>query len=199
MSEEPILIMLAGPNGAGKSTIYKNRIQSRYNIPFINADNIQLEELKNKAPESAYLAAKIAAGKRENLIARGESFATESVFSHISKLELLQRAKNAGFRILLIHVCLRDADLAVERVISRVGEGGHTVPPDKIRARYVRSADLIREASKIADATHVFDNSSLNIEPQLMLTLRDGVIDKSAENILPWVKAIYLDPADHDS
>lgn len=43
----PSLVLLAGSNGAGKSTLYQTRIASCFVGPFINANLIQQDELKD--------------------------------------------------------------------------------------------------------------------------------------------------------
>jgi predicted ABC-type ATPase len=59
------------------------------------------------------------------------------VFSHPSKLELIDAARAADYTIVL-HVLLIPEALAVERVRHRVSAGGHDVPENKIRESYQR-------------------------------------------------------------
>ena len=56
--------MLAGPNGSGKSTLYETRIAPKFAVPFINADLIQRDELKDGDVNAAYEAAQIATERR---------------------------------------------------------------------------------------------------------------------------------------
>ena len=56
--------MLAGPNGSGKSTLYETRIAPKFAVPFINADIIQRDELKDGEVNAAYEAAQIATERR---------------------------------------------------------------------------------------------------------------------------------------
>ncbi len=44
---KPSLILLAGQNGAGKSTLYQTRVVPSFAGPFINADLIQRDELRD--------------------------------------------------------------------------------------------------------------------------------------------------------
>lgn len=57
----PSLVLLAGPNGAVKSTLYETRVAPSFAGPFINADLIQRDELKDASMEASYRAAEIAA------------------------------------------------------------------------------------------------------------------------------------------
>ena len=65
---KPSLVLLAGPNGAGKSTFYQTRIAPHFAGPFINADIIQRDELKDRSPEASYDAARIADNRRSRML-----------------------------------------------------------------------------------------------------------------------------------
>lgn len=188
---KPTMIVLAGPNGAGKSTLYETRIKPRFAGPFINADVIQREELRDTDPEAAYEAARMASQRRAEHLEQGRDFVTETVFSHPSKLDLIAQAKDADFDVIVMHVSIENPDLAVARVEQRVDEGGHTVPDAKIRARYKRGGGLIRQA--VLTATHgiVFDNSRLNQPPIRCLAFARGKLTAALPNLPAWVRATY--------
>jgi predicted ABC-type ATPase len=185
------MIVVAGPNGAGKSTLYQWRVALDFPHPFVNADIIQRDELLDLSLAASYTAARIADEQRAQYIAARTDFATETVFSHESKLALIDTAKAAGFRVVVMHVGVDDADISVERVNARVDEGGHPVPEDKIRTRYERNVPLIREAILRADIGLVYDNSPLNSKPKLRLTFDDGHLIKKAAKLPKWISAAY--------
>ncbi|MFN3538119.1 MAG: zeta toxin family protein [Brevundimonas sp.] len=187
----PALVVLAGPNGAGKSTLYETRVAPSFAGPFINADLIQRDELKDTSPEASYKAAKIATERRTSLLAKRKSFATETVFSHPSKLNLITEAQGHGYRVIVMHVGVDDPELSVARVRARTGEGGHDVPEDKIRARYGRGQPLIRLAVLLADRGMVFDNSMLNTPPRLALLFAAGRLVRADPVLSDWVLAGY--------
>ncbi|GHV24177.1 hypothetical protein AGMMS49959_19270 [Planctomycetales bacterium] len=55
---------------------------------------------------------------------------------------------------------LRSADLARERVRSRVAEGGHDIPPEVIARRYVSGIkNLFALYVPLVDATMIYDNT----------------------------------------
>jgi predicted ABC-type ATPase len=185
------MLLLAGPNGAGKSTLYENRVAGRFAGPFINADVIQRDEMGASSPETAYEAARIAAGRRSECLVTGQDFVTETVFSHPSKLELIAQARERGFTIIVMHVGLNSPDLAVARVEARVHEGGHTVPEAKVRARYERNVSLIRTAVLAADRGMVFDNSIRNRPPAHGLTFSGGRLVFAQAHLPRWILSAY--------
>ena len=100
----PSLVLLAGPNGAGKSTLYETRVAPSFAGPFINADLIQRDELKDASMEASYRAADIAAERRTRLLENRKSFATETVFLHPSKLDVITQARARGYMVIVMHV-----------------------------------------------------------------------------------------------
>ena len=187
----PTLVLLVGPNGAGKSTLYETRIKPALNVPFINAEIIQREELGDSDMKAAYAAARLADERREACFAVRSSFVTETVFSHPSKLDLLTQARELSYRIMVFHISVEHADLSVARVQERVTEGGHDVPEEKIRNRYARNGSLIRKAVLLADMGHVFDNSRLNTPPRRLLTFERGREINRTDDLPEWAIALY--------
>lgn len=189
----PILHLLVGINGAGKTTFYYNQIQPRAQVPFINADEIQKQrwpDEKNNLQRS-YEAAKIAQGLRDKYIAEGKSFATETVFSHPSKLDLIRNAQHNGFSVALYHIHVASPELAVKRVENRTEMGGHNVPKEKILSRFPRTLAHLRYAVKIADRTMVFDNSALGKSHRYLMTLEHGKVTNVKQALPEWVYQQY--------
>ena len=153
-----VLRLLAGPNGAGKSTFARD-VLAGLHLPFVNADHIAARDWPDDPETHAYEASARAAGRRQELLEARTSFITETVFSHPSKTELVGRASVMGYHVTL-HVFLVPLAQTLDRVEDRVAGGGHSVPREKIVARYERLWTHIARARLIADVTHVYDNSS---------------------------------------
>jgi predicted ABC-type ATPase len=168
----PILHVVAGPNGAGKTTFYRHVI-APIPLEFINADVIAAERWPGDELAHAYEAAAVAADRREQRFADRASFATETVFSHPSKLDLVARAVTLGYAITL-HIVLIPEDLAVLRVRTRVQVGGHDVPEVKIRERHQRLWAHVRGAIDLATVAYVYDNSSSKAPFRLVAAYEHG-------------------------
>ncbi len=187
----PSLVLLAGPNGAGKTTLYQTRVAPSFAGPFINADIIQRDELRDRSMQASYEAARIAAERRAEMLERGQSFAAETVFSHPSKLAVIEEARARDYMVIVMHVGVEGPDLSIARVKGRAEEGGHDVPEDKIRARYQRGQPLIRAAVLRADRGMVFDNSGLNVPPQQMIVFANGRPTQAAPILPQWILTAY--------
>lgn len=191
----PTLHVIAGPNGSGKTTLYEAQIRALTDAEFVNADRLALEHFGHVAVtlEESEMGQALADERRRALMAEGRSLVTESTFSHPSKLALIQAAKSAGYRVVIYHVNVKDADRAVARVESRVREGGHPAPEDRIRKRYERNQPLIREAVLAADRAYIFDNSRLGEPPLVLLTFQAGRAVQIADTLPPWAATLYGD------
>jgi len=154
------LDLIVGPNGAGKTTFVEDilSVQLPAGIPFVNADKIARQQWPEHPDAHGYDAAELAGRTRAKLIAAGISFIAETVFSHPSKVQLVQVAKHSGYTV-IVHVLLIPEDLAVRRVAYRAAAGGHDVPERKIRERYGRLWKNVAASVPLADAVIVYDNS----------------------------------------
>lgn len=167
--------MVAGPNGAGKSTFIELTLAPL--LPgsvLVNADVIAAQRWPDDPASHAYEAAQLAADTRSRLVELGRSFIAETVFSHPSKLTLIDDARAAGYTVVL-HVLLIPEQLAVERVRHRVRSGGHHVPEIKIRERYRRQWTLLETAAVSADIATVYDNSGV-AGPRIVAQVNGGDI-----------------------
>jgi predicted ABC-type ATPase len=153
------LDLVVGPNGAGKSTFVEFVLaEARPGVPFVNADVIAAERWPEDPLSHAYEAAQAAETARDALLASGESFIAETVASHESKVDLVRRARDAGYYVHLIVVAVPE-DHAVERVLARVAVGGHDVPEVKVRSRWRRLWGNVAAMIELADSAEVFDNA----------------------------------------
>src|SRR5512133_1583672 len=135
LDRRPIVVAIAGPNGAGKTTFYHSHLKQS-GLRFVNADVIA-EELNI----GAYEAAKAADIARRELIATGQSFVFETVFSDPvgDKRAFLLEAEAAGYAVVLFFIGISGPDVSSERVGMRVLQGGHSVPLEKLASRYPRT------------------------------------------------------------
>ena len=75
------------------------------------------------------------------------------------------KAKERGCIITLLFFWLESQELAIERVKTRVSEGGHNIPEETIRRRYIAGLkNLFEIYVPICNTTLVFNNSDNNEE-----------------------------------
>lgn len=171
--------MVAGPNGSGKTTLVQAlRARGIEFGEYINPDDIA-DGLTGTYDERVARAQAIADDRRNACIDARRSFSFETVMSHPSKLDILVRAKEAGFFVQLFFVGIDDPNTNVERVALRVAQGGHSVPEDKIRSRWKRTMEQLHEAVRSTDEAFIFDNSAVGtIDSAPRLVFRRSFIQK---------------------
>jgi predicted ABC-type ATPase len=80
----------------------------------------------------------------------------------------------------------------IHRVAEGVAQGGHNVPDEDVRRRYVRSLANASRALRIVHEGLVFDNSGS--QPRLIFEMRAGQVLHIADEIPAWAAALLEDP-----
>lgn len=179
------LHLIAGSNGAGKTTLFETVIRPNTGLPFVNADEIAkgIAGAELVTDDVSLQAQRLAAEQREQLIAAGVSHVAETVFSHPSKIALVHKAINAGFTVHL-HIVVVPVELTVARVRTRVINGGHDVPEDKIRDRHARLWTYVADAIKVVQHAVVYDNSKAATPFRVIARFENGVARPG--DYAPW-------------
>ena len=152
MDETRQLYIISGCNGAGKTTAsYTVLPEILLCKEFVNAD-----EIESMAIEAGRLMLK----RIDELLATRTSFSIETTLATRSYTRLITRAQSAGYKVSLIYFWLNSPELAVNRVLQRVNEGGHNVPIDTIYRRYQAGINnLFRIYAPRVDYWLLADNS----------------------------------------
>ena len=174
LDRKPMILVFAGPNGSGKSTItpYFEIVGS-----YTNADEIVMT-----TGMSNMEAAELVDRNRYASIDAGEDFTFETVLSSHYKLDILRKAKEAGYFIKCVFVLTADPEINVARVASRVANGGHDVERSKIIDRYYKSIANIPELLNLCDIMHVYDNT---IEPFRIIRKHKDMLSAFSTDLWP--------------
>lgn len=156
--------LIAGVNGAGKSTFYLSHPEFFEGTLRLNADEILQEQGGNWRKQSDN-----AKSMRELIHRMNDYFSEEKSFHHETTLsgsvrgfeKRVEQAKELGYNTTLIYVFLAGADIAIDRVKQRVEKGGHGIPDDVIRRRYVQSMDNFKKLNERFDDVIVLNNSDM--------------------------------------
>jgi len=146
--------------------------------------------LANKTEVNDYFTAFLADYLRNKLLGNCNKFTFETVMSHPSKLEFILKAKEQGFKVYLYFISLENPTLNIGRVKTRVDQGGHNVPEEKIRERYQRTMDQLLDAIKLADKSFIFDNS--HSEPKLFAISNNEELEIIDTEFVPFWFQTYV-------
>ena len=109
---------------------------------------------------NSYSVAIVADFFKEQYLKHRISFSFETVFSHPAKIDILRRAQAAGFKTYMYFVATENPVINVNRIKERVALGGHDVPEEKTRSRYLRCMEQVRYALPYLNRAYFFDNST---------------------------------------
>ena len=100
-------------------------------------------------------------------------------------LELIQAAKARGWLVRLLYVGLTDPMINVQRVASRVLDGGHDVPETDIRRRFERSMKNLSVAAELVDLLSIHDNSGRSMR-RVALIKQQRILRLETKNSVTW-------------
>ena len=128
---------------------------------FVNADEIA-KGLSPFNPESVAIeAGRLMLQRMDDLLSEGEDFAFETTLATRSYVKFVERAQAKGYFVTLLYFWLPTPEQAIERVATRVSEGGHNIPSDVIRRRYANGIrNLTTLYTPIGDYWTIYDNSA---------------------------------------
>ena len=132
------ILIIAGPNGAGKSTFAREFLPNDAECPaFDNADLIAAG-LSPFQPEAvAIKAGRLMLEEMAEHTARGSSFAFETTLAGRVYVRMIRDWRKQGYQVKLFFLSLANPEEAIARIAARVAQGGHHVPDDVVRRRFV--------------------------------------------------------------
>ncbi|HEY0926720.1 zeta toxin family protein [Brevundimonas sp.] len=142
------LVLLAGSNGAGTTTFLNNFPRERAEaFRFVNPDEVA------RGLTAAGEARDLAAGRRvlerlDELVAARADFVLETTLASRSHAVRIREWKAAGYRVELVYLRLPSAEHSIARVANRVAEGGHGIPEDTLRRRFILSGEYLESTYK---------------------------------------------------
>jgi predicted ABC-type ATPase len=152
-------------------------------------ENVIVKAISNSTIYNSYHFAIIADFIRYELIKNKKSFSFETVFSHPSKLDLIDFAHLNNYKVYLYFIGTETPKMNVERVKDRVLKGGHLVDAEKIEKRYFLTMDLLIDMLKKVDQTYLWDNSETQ---NYVGEICDGILDLQLTDIPNWIDTYIL-------
>jgi predicted ABC-type ATPase len=182
--------IIAGPNGSGKTTFAKEFLPDYVNCPnFVNADLIAQGLAPFEPRAAAIKAGKLVLQQIHEYAKRGVDFAFETTLSGKSYTSLLAKLKAKGYVLHLFFLWLPGAELAIARIKERVQEGGHNVPAEDVRRRFVRGINnFFALYEPLFDSWMLFDNSKA--KPVLIAKRRNGHREVINEELFQLIQKI---------
>jgi predicted ABC-type ATPase len=90
----------------------------------------------------------------------GDNVVVETVLSSKKYESVIQHAHQHAYQVGMIFLALESAAVSRSRVAKRVAAGGHDVPEDRIRPRWLRSLDNLIRFAPLVDGLLVYLSTS---------------------------------------
>jgi predicted ABC-type ATPase len=166
------IIIIAGPNGAGKTSFANEYFPiAREGLLFVNADEIARGI--TLGPHLDLHAAREMLRLIDQLVGNQVEFMLETTLASLTYARKIPLWQQSGYHVSLIFLRLPSANAAIERVRSRVRDGGHGIPEDVIRQRFDKGLRYLDEIYKpLVNDWSVWD--SLEGSFQVVQTSEDG-------------------------
>jgi len=158
MEQPPQFIIIGGGNGSGKSTSAALVLGS--DVPYINADEIAKGLPEVEGENKDVRASRILINAMAEHEERREDFAIETTLASRSLAPRVRHLQETGYEFQLLFFWLNSPELNIQRVAERVRSGGHHIPEDVIRRRYVAGLkNFFSLYMPLADTWGAYDNS----------------------------------------
>ena len=178
----PTLFVVAGPNGCGKSTL--TRTAWFGGVEVIDPDAIA----RNVETGSPGQAGREALRRRRAAVGAGRPLVVETTLAGHGVLRLMKAARKVGYRIELHYVSVDSPDRALDRIRTRVAQGGHDVPEADARRRFARSLANLPAAIEGSDEARLYDNTDPD-QPHREVAIFRGGTWWTAEPLPGWAAA----------
>ncbi len=186
MSMRPVIFVLAGVNGAGKSSIGGYKL-GLFKHSWFNPDDYAREYMQITKCDQAQANSKAwqeSISRLSNAIINHKNYAFETTLGGTSIVKMLQDATQT--HDVLIWFCgLSSVEKHIERVNLRVTHGGHAIPEDKIRSRYVDSLLHLNMLIPVVSMVTVYDNSADAVNGESIPELIDVAIIENGQLVWP--------------
>lgn len=187
------IYIIAGPNGAGKTTASYTILPDIFNCDeFVNADEIA-KGLSPFNPDAvAIQSGRMMLQRINELLDEDKSFAFETTLSTRSYISLVKKAQSQGYKITLLFLYLDSIELAINRVQVRVKEGGHNIPKEVIKRRYIKGLkNLFELYIPVVDKWLLMNNSNRNFKTIAQGSINGAKFVKN-KNVWQQLKNTYI-------
>lgn len=134
----PKLYILSGCNGSGKTTASYTLLPELLECTeFVNSDEFAKSLSPFDPSQASVSASRYMLIKIRYLLSRRADFSIETTLATRSLMGIIQEAKTLGYTVTLLYFWLSSPNEAIKRVAARVAAGGHNIPEDVVRRRYV--------------------------------------------------------------
>ena len=134
-------------------------------------------------------AAREALRRRRLALGESRSYVIETTLSGTGMLRHMKAVRSEGYRTALHYVSLGSPAQALDRIRNRVALGGHDVPENDVRRRFLRSHSNLPTAVQLAGEVVLYDNSFPE-QPHRVVAILKGKTLRVSDDVPDWASSI---------
>lgn len=192
-----MITVIAGVNGAGKSTIAGKTIRIKggnYFNPDEVARMMMNEDSSLTQHEANAKAWNLGYKQLNDAISQNLDYNFETTLGGNSITECLLKAIEQGIQVRIFYCGLTSVSLHIERVKSRVLQGGHDIPKEMIHKRFTSSMHNMMRLLPECYQVNVYDNSAPlkkgEINIKMLFCLKSTTFEVYEKNMPDWAKPL---------
>jgi len=134
----PRLFIISGCNGSGKTTASYTLLPEILGCrEFVNSDEFAKSLSPFNPSDASVSASRYMLMRIKYLLNKQADFSVETTLATRSLVGIIKDARQAGYRVTVLYFWLNSPELGIKRVKARVEAGGHNIPDDVVRRRYL--------------------------------------------------------------
>jgi len=183
------IVIVAGGNGVGKTTFARAFLQE-YDYEFLNADEIAKSLSAANPSEKKISAGKLFFQKLNEAVEQNKSLLIESTLSGRYLQKMFGTWRKRDYQINIIFIFAESSEILIERIAERVKKGGHFVPDEDVRRRFMRGKENFWNIYKdLADSWSLFYNTNDSFkkiaagEENKIITIDENLFENFLESV----------------
>ena len=158
------IVIIAGGNGVGKTTFARVFLQED-DYEFLNVDEIAKSLSAENPGEKKISAGKLFFQRLNESVAQNKSLLIEITLSGRYLQKQFVTWREQDYQIHIIFIFAESPEILIERIAERVKKGGHFVPDEDVRRRFVRGKQNFWNVYKnSADKWFLYYNTQNNFQ-----------------------------------
>ena len=161
-----------------------------YDYEFLNADEIAKSLSAENPSEKKISAGKLFFQRLNEAVAQDKSLLIESTLSGRYLQKMFGTWRKRDYQINIIFIFAESSEILIERIAERVKKGGHFVPDEDVRRRFMRGKENFWNIYKdLADSWSLFYNTNDSFkkiaagEENKIITIDENLFENFLESV----------------